>query len=322
MSLINDVLRQVDNRNKIKDEISSFLPVALIPKKNNRDISRWLLIVASVLLILIYVFHLVVNKPLFNNVVIPPPIVTDFTPPVDIDDAYIDLTLNLSGDDLFQEPKAIHVSERLVAYVEPVIIAPVTKSRISNDQAAKPKAKVSRDHVIPAKTDVSIVKEISIKRSKNKSESEKGYQSALGYFINGNIERSNAIIKQVLLESSSEEYLSLQARIFLKKKDANSFYDLVKTHPENNSLAWYKLIAPGLQLFSYYHLSNQYYYALINIEPEQIRWQLAVALNHLRLGKEDKAIAIYRDLSQSSQVSSRQKQWLIRKIERLTLSKA
>lgn len=355
MSLINDVLRQVDDRNQIKDEMSSFFPVALIPQSNNRNVLRLVLIVMSALLILVYLFQLIMNKPLFRNSVIIPPTASSMSSAnatrfddvskelfnlVATEDFYINLTLsssegldggieNILSENLYLDPETIYVSERLVAYVEPisseqVISGHVNKSKVSETEVSKPqtakpkpKPKPVQTQVIPAKVDTSVVK-----IPQDKTKAEKDYQRALGYFINGDIERSDSIIKHVLLTTSSEESLSLQARIFIEKKDADGFYSLVKKHPENNSLDWYKLIAPGLQLFSYYHLSNQYYYALISIEPDQIRWQLAVALNQIRLGKEDKAIAIYKELSQSAQVSGRQKQWLIRKIERLTLSKA
>jgi hypothetical protein len=335
MSLVNDVLRQVDSRSNVKDEISSFLPVALIPK-NNRNISKLFFMIVSGFLILIYIVQLVMNKPLFSHAVAvtaPASFVSDknYNAGIDI----------IAITDLPQKPELIHVSEKLVTPVETVasveVVASVQvmqeksvqslppKSKAVKSKATKPqaiksqaiKSQATNSQPVSAKVDNSMVI-----KAQNKIEGEKEYQQALSYFISGNIKKSDYMLKQALLKNSSEKYLSLQARIFIKQKDADSFYRLVKTYPENNSLDWYKLIAPGLQLFSYYHLSNQYYYALIKIEPEQVRWQLAVALNQLRLGKEDKAIAIYRELSQSAQVSSQQKQWLIRKIERLTLSKA
>ena len=174
----------------------------------------------------------------------------------------------------------------------------------------------------PAEPSTNQLSEAVVISVQEQSWEEKEYQIALRHFIDGNITESNRIIKHVLESSATSEYLGLQARIYIKQDDANGFYDLVKQHSDNNSIDWYKLVAPGLQLFSYYDLSNQYYDELVKIEPKEIRWQLAIALNHLRLDKEDKALAIYHKLYQSKQTSNRQKQWLKNKIKRLSLNKA
>jgi hypothetical protein len=349
MSLINDVLRQVDSRSNAKGEMAYFLPTALTPKKDSRNTSKIFFLVVSSLLVLFYIFQLIVNKPLFNNDVDYSSTTTHSISPVvgsiasaDIVDADIvsivpsemyDLDIEagdsikikeqyepISLDILNPNQEPVKISERLVAYAEPDISALIVPAEVVSTPAVR--TKVVQPRAVTAPVSQSKAYSPVVVKAQNEVVGDKEYQRALGYFISGDIEKSDSLIKQVLAENKTEESLALQARIFIKKKDADSFYSLVKSNPDNNSITWYKLIAPGLQLFSYYDLSNQYYYALLNIEPEQIRWQLAIALNQVRLGKEDKAIAIYKELSQSDQVSSRQKQWLIRKIERLTLSKA
>lgn len=156
--------------------------------------------------------------------------------------------------------------------------------------------------------------------SKSLASGEKEYQKALQLFIDDNLKLSDQYIKLAIKKNNLEKYHALQARIYIKQKDSDKFYSLVKDHP-NNSLDWFKLIAPGLQLFSYYQLSNKYYYSLAEVEPDQIRWKLAIALNYSRLGDDVKAISTYKELYESDQVSNQQRQWLIQKIERLSAEK-
>jgi len=122
-------------------------------------------------------------------------------------------------------------------------------------------------------------------------------------------------------EDMSERYLLLKARIYIQKNDADGFYNFVLNNSDNHSLSWYQLIAPGLQMFSYHQLSNKYYEKLVKNQPRQVKWKLAMALNYSKLGAFDKRQAIYQSLLESSLLSSKQRQWLVSQVSSFSRKK-
>jgi hypothetical protein len=343
MSLINDVLRQVDANASSKSGIVSILPAATIYADGNKNISRFLFASVSSLLLLILVLQLVLDKPL-SSIFIKSSSYADaplqqYQPVGIVPTTKTDPMLILNTQNVGLPVNTFLVKEPLAAIEEPLVIAPklviAAKPKVSIKPKPKPKLNAKniavktlavqpipeRSISQPVTARGSVVGESVTVSSQPAVEGEKEYQDALRFFINENIPAADQFIKLALKKNSLEKYYSLQARIYIKQKDSAGFYALVKDNPGNTSLDWFKLIAPGLQLFSYYQLSNKYYYSLIKIEPEQIRWQLAIALNYQRLGDSEKAISTYHQLYQSERASNQQKQWLMKKIKRLSDNK-
>jgi len=310
MSLINDVLRQLDSKPNSNAAMHSILPSALITENNEQSKTRFVIAAAGILLLLVYISQLMLGRPLFSSPAIaaktdiPEVLTTNIVP------------LKVTNLNIISDKESALLDDISLPATDKVVIDNKTENSIVEDNEA---AAINKSSLAPSTNQLSEPVVISIQEERWE---EIEYQTALRHFIGGNIAESDRIIKRVLKSSITNEYLGLQARIYIKQEDASAFYELVKQHPDNNDIDWYKLVAPGLQLFSYYHLSNQYYYSLIKVEPGEIRWQLAIALNHIRLDKEDKALAIYNKLYQSKQTSNRQKQWLGNKIKRLSLNKA
>jgi len=310
MSLINDVLRQLDSKPNSNAAMHSILPSALITENNEQSKTRFVIAAAGILLLLVYISQLMLGRPLFSSPAIaaktdiPEVLTTNIVP------------LKVTNLNIISDKESALLDDISLPATDKVVIDNKTENSIVEDNEA---AAINKSSLAPNTNQLSEPVVISIQEERWE---EIEYQTALRHFIGGNIAESDRIIKRVLKSSITNEYLGLQARIYIKQEDASAFYELVKQHPDNNDIDWYKLVAPGLQLFSYYHLSNQYYYSLIKVEPGEIRWQLAIALNHIRLDKEDKALAIYNKLYQSKQTSNRQKQWLGNKIKRLSLNKA
>jgi len=321
MSLVNDVLRQINEKDHSQERMKSALPSSLQQDSHARDKTQIILLSLTALILIVYLFQLFVigsfNKeearvsvPNFMNVERSTAFPDRFVEPefVSIDAATIEPVSVESVETIYKvnlpAPVIIKETEQLKLEIpldKPIRISPVPVKKVEN-------------------TSRQLEQPVILKKKSNPKDIQ--YQAALKQFIAGNIDKSERILKNILNENVKEEYLELEARIYIKKSDASSFYQLVKKYPENNGVSWYKLIAPGLQLFSFYQLSNQYYDELIKIEPNQIRWKLAMALNYSRLGESNKAIVIYRNLASSDYVSDRQKKWLLKKIKRLTLSKA
>ena len=309
MSLVNDVLRQINEKDHSQERMKSALPSSLQQDSHARDKTQIILLSLTALILIVYLFQSFVigsfNKdearvsaPNFINDERSNALPDRFVESVDAESVEEIPNVNLPAPVILKEAEQLKLE---IPLDKPIRISPVPVKKVEN-------------------TSRQLEQPVILKKKSNPKDIQ--YQAALKQFIAGNVDKSERILKNILDGSVKEEYLELQARIYMKKGKSEDFYQFVKQHPENSSISWYKLIAPGLQLFSYYHLSNQYYDALIKIEPNQIRWQLAMALNYSRLGEANKAIIIYNNLVRSDYVSDRQKKWLVKKIKRLTLSKA
>lgn len=323
MSLVNDVLRQIDEKSYSNDGIKAALPLSLQQNSSGWDKPRVVLLSLTALILVVYILQrLIIGY--FNDErsqALDPSYAVDSTYNVIAKDEIFAINADVNSTKDSDDSQNIRQSQPKDATVfiaaTPVAKAPVPASipvpKLILTQDVKPQKIASQKKVASQEPIIS-------KKARNHEAAQ--YQEALGQFIAGNIESSEHILKNLLNKSIEEPYLELQARIYIQRNEGNSFYQLVKKYPQNNSITWYKLIAPGLQLFSYYRLSNQYYDSLVKLEPNEIRWQLAIALNYSRLGDNEKSIAVYKNLASSDQVSDRQKQWLLKKIKRLTLSKA
>ena len=140
------------------------------------------------------------------------------------------------------------------------------------------------------------------------------YQRAIKEYKQQRYTSSLISINRAIGESEDEKYQVLKARILLKQQDNLGFVQFIQQQSDNTSLNWFQLVAPGLQLLSYYDLSNQYYVQLIKQQPESIKWSLAMALNYSKLNQIDKTLGIYQSLLQSSLLSKKQKKWILSQI--------
>ena len=329
MSLVNDVLRQIDEKSYSNDGIKAALPLSLQQNSSGWDKPRVVLLSLTALILVVYILQrLIIGY--FNDErsqALDPSYAVDSTYNVIAKDEIFAINADVNSTKDSDDSQNIRQSQPKDATVF-IAATPVAKASVPASipvSASIPVPKlISTQDVKPQKIasqkKVASQQPIISKKARNHEAAQ--YQEALGQFIAGNIESSEHILKNLLNKSIEEPYLELQARIYIQRNEGNSFYQLVKKYPQNNSITWYKLIAPGLQLFSYYRLSNQYYDSLVKLEPNEIRWRLAIALNYSRLGDNEKSIAVYKSLASSDQVSDRQKQWLLKKIKRLTLSKA
>lgn len=367
MSLINDVLRQVDSNATAgtRADVAAIMPVPVTDTARN-NIAGFVFASAASLLVFILLLQLMSEKSLFSlfendiknsdmSISSSQSLTSDiytviesFQPDIDdskalglvsdmslLDDSIgnsIDemsvITSALDDNSSVDDSHSASGNDTLEKFQAPK--APITTSKSSNihkntpDKIITLASSQSKDIKIdesPAAADENQNFNSVTISSKSLVSGEKEYQKALQLFIDDNLKLSDKYIKLAIEKNNLEKFHALQARIYIKQKYSDKFYSLIKDNPDNNSLDWFKLIAPGLQLFSYYQLSNKYYYSLTKVEPDQIRWQLAIALNYLRLGDNEKAISTYKELYKSDQVSNQQRQWLIKKIERLSAEK-
>lgn len=148
----------------------------------------------------------------------------------------------------------------------------------------------------------------------------KHYQLALRAYKQKYSEVALTWINLALSEEPKEKYLRLKVRILMQQGLGNEIYTLAIEQANNTNLSWFELIAPSLQMYSFYELSNKYYAELIKQQPNETKWQLAMALNYSKLGKKDRTIAMYQNLLTSTLLTYRQKKWITSRLEKMNPS--
>ncbi|MGK0248542.1 MAG: hypothetical protein ACI910_001274 [Oleispira sp.] len=128
-------------------------------------------------------------------------------------------------------------------------------------------------------------------------------------------------IDLALATEKKDEYLRLKVRILMQKGERAELHRFVLAQHDNTSLDWFQLVAPSLQLYAYYDLSNKYYSELIKQQPNDVKWQLAMALNYAKLEQNAKTYSIYKDLLSSSLLTYQQQRWINKRLDRIEQGK-
>jgi len=342
MSLVNDVLRQLDSRTTAPDHRRILHPPLDVTEGASsvsaQGISKKIFLMVIIVLTVIIVSQRVYQKPLLNlfassidagiaeiNNTMTGPVsepsikvasiravaVNEFKPAdntVKLVDSAIFETKAIKSDRLTPTPLDSTYSESKPKLVKASnISSSIVKTLTSNTKHFN----VTEAKVTEAKaTDVAIIKAIEIPGLVE-------YEFALKSYQQKRFHRALEWINLAIIENKLEKFLILKARIFLQQKNADALYKFALLNSTITTQSWFELMAPSLQILSYHELSNQYYAQLIVQQPKMIKWQLAMALNYSKLGDNHKTFAIYKKVLNSPLASARQKQWLESQIVRL-----
>jgi hypothetical protein len=145
----------------------------------------------------------------------------------------------------------------------------------------------------------------------------KQYQLALKAYKNKQNSLALSWAELALEAEKKDEYLRLKVRILMQQDNGDELHRFILAQHDNTSLAWFRLIAPSLQMYAYYDLSNKYYSELIIQQPYEVKWKLAMALNFLKLGQGDKTYSIYKSLLNSSLLTYQQQKWIATRLARM-----
>lgn len=322
MSLVNDVLRGLDDRQVVPARGLPF-PGQVSSKRTKSKIpyQKALLIVISILVVILSI-QVIYNKSLIQL------LSSHSTEQIIVNDE----TELVESD---SNTSAVPANEK----IEPSITPMLSLSRIENikmHDAKKGELNSISDDVSPALFVAEVISEVKpekiISRKLDASAENSAaikkvivagsmlYQRAIREYKQHRYSAALIDINAAINKNSDEKYQVLKARILLKQKDELGFLQFVKQERGNASLNWFQLVAPGLQLLSYYELSNQYYLQLIKQQPDNIKWPLAMALNYSSLGKVAKTHQIYQNLLTSNQLSMKQKQWISSQVQSLEKS--
>ncbi len=327
MSLVNDVLRDLNSRRKLPEHRLSF--PGLI---NNKEIEakrpyQRLLFLISFILIMILSIQLIYKKPISKilssgsilNVgnelvtIIPESVPTDAIPLI-------------TGTPRTEAREPINIVATITT-MEAIKVLPFEVQETLLQEAAFKKeaalgeadqkevaiAIINHDNKLIIESQA--ISEQIVEITKISIAGDFNYQRAIREYKQQRYSAALISINSAVRESQDEKYQVFKARILLKKKDDIGFLNFIQQQSENSSLNWFQLVAPGLQLFSYYELSNRYYLQLIKKQPKNVKWPLAMALNYSKLNQLDKTNGIYQSLLKTSLLSMKQKKWIASQIQ-------
>lgn len=149
----------------------------------------------------------------------------------------------------------------------------------------------------------------------------KEYQLALRSYKGRQNKTALSWIDEAIAKENKDEYLRLKVRILSQLGNAEELRQFVLNNNDNTRLEWFALVAPSLQMYSYYELSNTYYAELVRQQPNEAKWRLAMALNYSKLGSSEKTYSIYKNLLDSTLLTNKQKKWIVSRIERMEQGK-
>lgn len=350
MSLVNDVLRQLDSDSSKQQKILPLHPLMADEPKRKKQFFHVFFSFVVAILLLILMFQTFYTESIFdifninnrpsdriNNIeVATPEIIKEVVAfedvivqekviePVEKNSA--DLALK-SMNENFQEPildvggqadNSIEIesnksptstkkqieSHRSISSVDNIDSVPINRK---NSGAKKS---------LPSQT---IVEERSFQPAKIKTVENPGfkeYQLALRSYKNKQNESALSWIDAAISEKKKDEYLRLKVRILSQQGSGEELRQFILDN-NNTSPSWFQLVAPSLQMYSYYKLSNVYYAELIKQQPNEVKWRLAMALNYSKLGQDEKTYSIYKNMLDSSLLTYKQKKWVASRLERM-----
>ena len=316
MSLVNDVLRQLDTTSS-KPYPSMPLHALAVDKAEQRNnllnVSFIILVALLLMVLIVQVFY---KQPLLDvfsmndqpalevpeNVVVQKEMIVDHYQTEDsIEDEILvaEVVQTVAEVNLKTElGKSIVINEKPIKSIKEPVNALNEKDSNVNTSIK------TNDY---QKADIKVVENIGFKQ----------YQLALKSYKQKKTLMALSWIDLAIAAEKKDEYLRLKVRILLQKGDREELHRFVLGQTEVTNLAWFQLIAPSLQMHSYYELSNKYYSELIKLQPNEVKWQLAMALNFSNLELEQETYSIYRNLLNSSLLNYKQQKWIASRLERM-----
>lgn len=317
MSLVNDVLRQLDS-----DTSKPFPNMPLQSAAQAKSVVNWPrlgFIVLVVALLVILLLQLVFKESIVEIVsgnkserTAPPELLATFEPEQPI---AVEQLLGIKPEPLI--PTSAVVASASVQIADVIAAEPASKlespkverPKLEAPKLERPKLERPKLEALSAET-----QPVNIKAVENPG--FKQYQLALQAYKKKQYSSASAWIDLAIAADIKDEYLRLKARILMQQGKGEELREFVISQ-NNNSLAWFQLVAPGLQMFAHYELSNQYYTELTKQQPQQVKWQLAMALNYAKLGYTEETQMIYRNLLNSSLPTNNQKKWIATRLQRM-----
>jgi hypothetical protein len=339
MSLVNDVLRQLDAASPKPNQAMPLhsLPLDQSAKKNKRISIFFIVLVVMLLFILMLqlfykqslvdVFYFsdqevldLSKKPLMSKQAAPLINGSKNSIKEEVNDL-VDIA-STSRSAIVPESNVLNKRISEMAAEIKVLKSNAVKIKVLAVKAAKDSQTVEDERIFvreitskKAMVKKEIYQEVKIKAVEKAG--FKQYQLALKAYKKKQTSTALSWIDLALEAEKKDEYLRLKVRILMQQDNGDELHRFILAQHDNTSLAWFRLIAPSLQMYAYYDLSNRYYSELIIQQPYEVKWKLAMALNFLKLGKNEKTYSIYKSLLNSSLLTYQQQKWIATRLARM-----
>lgn len=323
MSLVNDVLRQLDSASSKPQKALPLHPMVADEPVRKKQIVRIVFSTIVALLLLILLLKTFYKEAITD--------IFEMTKSAEIKQIEALITQEKKQleqqtieqktvENKVEEQKAIEQKTiEKKAMVEKAELVAAKESPFFNEPKEIEQPKVNKQEQAqvqaPKKKKEQEFQPVKIKTIENPGFKE--YQLALrSYKIKQNTS-ALSWINAAIEKENKDEYLRLKVRILAQQGDGEELHNFVLSNNDITSLEWFQLVAPTLQIFSYYELSNAYYSELIRQQPNEVKWQLATALNFSKLGLNEKTYSIYKNLFNSNLLTNKQKQWVASRLDRM-----
>lgn len=344
MSLVNDVLRQLDSGSSAPQKLLPLHPMTADEPVRKKQIIRVLFSTVVVFLLLVIILQIFYKES----------IVDIFTPNKSAEIKQVEAVISQEKERLEKvrlepdilEPKLIKIDSPVVSNAQnktAIAASKVESRKIENskiesskaersklkekttslekalvnkpEQLEQPKTNVQLQTQAPKQIQAREFQSAKIKTVENPGFKE--YQLALRSYKNKQNITALSWIDEAIVKDKKDEYLRLKVRILSQLGNGEELRQFVLNNNDNTSLAWFQLVAPSLQISSYYELSNAYYSELVRQQPNEVKWKLAMALNYSKLGLDEKTYSTYKDLLGSALLTNKQKKWIASRLERI-----
>lgn len=325
MSLINDVLRQVDNRSKAQGDGLSFGYVGHEGERvrsGNKKIHYWLLAV----IVGVAAFLITNNLSLFIS---SKPEVSSFkTSMVNDGSSFEDNAFVMDEDeeiDDFDEALLLldieeGIEESNVEYIEPAKVETLNIFKKNEEKSIEPVKEIKSIASVDPKKAIKKVadeprQQKTVKKTRNTGIDE--YNKALAHFNRSEYSQAIHWSNQAILESKKEAYFQLLLRSYLASRNKPKFISVASDN-DYASYSWLSIKASGMHLFDEHQEAIEAFKALIAKGNNTEKWKIALALSYESVGEIDNARTVYKNLLDIHLLSDGQKKQIKNKLTQLS----
>ncbi len=324
MSLLHQVLQQIDDRGALQDPLQP-VPATMVPVAAVARFSPVLLVLGAILLLALLLFA-GWPKPAPVSETVPVAAAVVSTEPVDLSSELVDLSYEpvegptADAVNLMVAVTETHVADRLVTPANFAADTPPANTVANQHETAQ--ASVIADDAVPAVTakttapdkrvnDVTSVPAPSSTPAmviRTGAEARQWYQQALIAVRQQRWEDAQQAITQALRTDPRDEYAALQLRVYLQQQRSDDFLRYYRQERQRQAPAWLSVAAPGLHLLGFYADAAVAYRQLL-AQQNRPQWALALAAALWDDGQRIQAQAVLQSI-QPARLSAEQQAWV------------
>lgn len=191
---------------------------------------------------------------------------------------------------------------------------PLAEKMTLGHTAVSDKPAMAGSHAAAEQT--AAVSGISVQRSETPAQI--AYRDALDSSKQGLFDQALRHIDRAINADPQPAYLALRLRILLEQKNSAGFIAFFGEYPQLQDVQWLSVAAPGLHMLGQPGLAIPVYQQLLVLQPDQVKWPLALAAAWEEENKPAPARTVLVNVLRHYPLSQAQQQWVERRIEVLS----